>query len=459
MDKDKVYTKEEVTSIAKSLIGKTFGELKVKSYEEKLEEYNKGSYGHILEEDVYGYGINSNKNADFEEAGIELKVTPYKKNKNGTVSAKERLVITIINFMEDYKYDFYDSHLYDKSKYMQIVWYLWEENKLPKDFLITNELLYSYPDKDLPIILNDYKIIIDKIKEGKADEISEADTMYLGACTKGANAKSFRTQPFSEKKAKQRAFCLKTSYMTQLVRTYIGGEKSDSIIDKFDKKPISFDDVLIKKLKTYYGKSELELRSMFNVKSNAKNVFELLVAKMLGIDGKISKTDEFLKANITPKFIRVEEDGRIIESMSFPCFEFDRIAIDEWEDSETYEYFSTTKFMFVVFKMKNGVYCFDKIMFWNMPLKILNEELKSVWEKTKEVVLSGNIVSNINERGIRFTNFPTKDFNDYCHVRPHTTNSSYTNHLPVKDNYTGCEEYTKHCFWLNNTYVMKLVGK
>ena len=34
----------------------------------------------------------------------------------------------------------------------------------------------------------DYKVISDKIKAGIAHELSESDTMYLGACTKGANA-------------------------------------------------------------------------------------------------------------------------------------------------------------------------------------------------------------------------------------------------------------------------------
>ena len=59
------------------------------------------------EEDVFQYGSNSRSAPDFEEAGIELKVTPYKKNKNGTLSAKERLVLNIINYMKEYKNTFY----------------------------------------------------------------------------------------------------------------------------------------------------------------------------------------------------------------------------------------------------------------------------------------------------------------------------------------------------------------
>ena len=48
--------------------------------------------------------------------------------------------------------------------------------------------------KDLKQIEKDYYFIIDKIKQGKAHELSEADTMYLGACTKGTDSNDLRKQ-------------------------------------------------------------------------------------------------------------------------------------------------------------------------------------------------------------------------------------------------------------------------
>lgn len=453
MVKEKAYTKDEVVAIAKSTIGKTFGELN--SYEAKMEEYNKGSYGHILEEDVYEFNANSSKNADFKEAGIELKVTPYKKNKNGTLSAKERLVITIINYLEDYKDDFFNSHLYDKSKCMQIIWYLYEEGKKKCDFKITHELLYSYPKEDLPVIIKDYNLIIQKIKDGKAHEISEADTMYLGACTKGVNSDSLREQPFSSIKAKQRAFCLKTSYMTQLVRDYIGMENPEKISNISDGNK-SFEDIIFDRLKIYYGKSQSELCNLFGLSTKAKNLNELILSKMLGINGRVSKTSEFLKANIIPKTIRIEENGKIIESMSFPTFKFDKIIDETWDESTLYNTFLSTKYMFTVFKKKNGEYYFDKIKFWNMPLDRLENDVKSVWEKTVDVIKNGNIVKEI-VNGKRITNFPGMSENKYCHVRPHAKDANDTYVLPVPDKVTGLKEYTKQCFWLNNTYIREII--
>ena len=43
----------------------------------------------------------------------------------------------------------------------------------------------------MKIIKDDYEKIVRKIQNGRAHELSEGDTMYLGACTKGATAKKY----------------------------------------------------------------------------------------------------------------------------------------------------------------------------------------------------------------------------------------------------------------------------
>ena len=40
---------------------------------------------------------------EFIDAGIELKVTPYKRIQNNLLSAKERLVLNIIDYNTEYK--------------------------------------------------------------------------------------------------------------------------------------------------------------------------------------------------------------------------------------------------------------------------------------------------------------------------------------------------------------------
>lgn len=70
-----------------------------------------------------------------------------------------------------------------------------------------------------------------------------------------------------------------------------------------------------------------------------------LAYRMLGIRG--NHAEEFLKANIVAKAIRLAENGAMRESMSFPPFRFPNLASQEWEDSDVYEYFSEAKLLFV----------------------------------------------------------------------------------------------------------------
>lgn len=460
----KSYTEEEIRILSQSAIGKTFGELQkmnVKtvndSNADKTDEvFNKAFFGHLFETDVFGMDINSFSRPDFEEAGIELKVTPYKKNKDNTLSAKERLVLNIIDYMTEYKNTFENSHFMSKNKKLQIIWYLWEKEKKKEDLRITNELLYSFPNEDMPIIKKDWEFIVKKIKDGKAHEISEADTMYLGACTKGANSESKRDQPFSNIKAMQRAFCFKTSYMTGLVRKYIGNYDDVEKILKGTEK--DFTNYIQNVVNKYKGKTQSQLMNELSIDTKAKSVFNIIINRMFNVKSKLKETDEFVKANIIPKTIRVEEDGKIIESMSFPYFKFDEVMNTDFENSNLREELETTKYMFFVFKKEHGEYIFKGIKLWNMPELIIENQVKSMYEKTQDVIRTGSIVNHIDDKGRRITNFPGMSDNGICHVRPHGRDSLDTTPLPVKDKVTGAQEFTKQCFWFNNSYMKEIIS-
>ena len=457
MKKGRRYSREEIEVISKSALGKSINDLlnsELITIEDK--EANKGGLGQLIEKYLFGIDNNSDSEPDFMPAGIELKVTPYKKLKDGKLSAKERLVLNIIDFETEYKNEFKSSHFWFKNNKIELLWYLWEPNKDKKDYIITHEkLLELSNNEDLKQIEKDWNTIIDKIKQGKAHEISEADTMYLGACTKGANAKSLRTQPFSEIKATQRAFCFKTSYMTQLVRKYIGNY--DNVEKVLKNKDDTFDNFVDKVINKYKGKTQTELMEEFDIKSKAKNIFSMIINRMFNVKSKLKETEEFQKAKIIPKTIRVEENGNIIESMSFPYFDFKQMAKTNFEDSDLKEELETTKYMFFIFKKEQGEYIFKGIKLWNMPETIIDTKVKDMYNKTRKVIETGNIVNHIDKRGRRITNFPGMSDNDVCHVRPHGRNAQDTLPLPVKDKTTGAKEYTKQCFWINNSYLKEII--
>ena len=300
----------------------------------------KGAIGTVIEESWFGYSPNAEAEPDFPEAGVELKVTPYVHSKNG-IRAKERLVCNIINYMEEYDRTFQTSSFWHKCNTMLLMSYEHRENVPKGDLRIDKAVLFSFPEEDLMIIEHDWETIMQKVRDGRAHEITEGDTLYLAACTKGANASSVRQQPFSEIPAKQRAYSLKSTYMTQILRKYIFGIEEDECIVKDWHALVhaSFEEHLIERLSPYYGKTQRELKQLFGIEKSPKNLNDILLGKMLGIHGRIAQTDEFKKAGIVPKTIRVRRDGTIKECMSFPPFDFIKLSQEtEWEESEFYNY-------------------------------------------------------------------------------------------------------------------------
>ena len=454
MKDGRLYSREEIEIIAKSAIGKSINDLAKKDLITIDENLNKGGLGQLVEQYLFSIKSNSDSAPDFSTAGIELKVTPYKRLKNNKLSAKERLVLNIINYMDEWKNDFKNSHFWMKNNTIQLLWYLWEPNKDNKEFKITHEkLLELAKSEDLEQIEEDWNYIIQKIKDGKAHEISEADTMYLGACTKGANASSKREQPFNDILAMQRAFCFKTSYMTQLVRKYIGDYSDVEKVLKGTKD--TFNQYVSEVVNKYKGKSQKELMKEFNIDSKAKNINSMLISRMFNVKSKLADTEEFQKANIIPKTIRIEENGRVKESISFPAFKYTELIKQNWENSVLREQLETTKYMFFVFKKTKGEYIFKGIKLWNMPETDIETSVMEMWKKTYNAISTGNIVKSITN-GIRKTNFPGMSENEVCHVRPHGRNAKDTAPLPVADKLTGATKYTKHCFWINNKYIKDL---
>ena len=458
MKKGRHYSEQEIQVLSKSALGLTFKELAERELTTVEEaKVTKGSLGGIIEEALFGIEANGESEPDFIDAGIELKVTPYKINKNKTLAAKERLVLNMIDFNTEYKNEFDTSHFLFKNKRIQIIWYLYEANKERLDFKITHEkLLEILLSEDIKQIEEDWYTIINKIKAGKAHEISEGDTMYLGACPKGANKEDTRTQPFSDIRAMRRAFCFKSSYMTQLVRKYIGNYED---VEKFVKdKEKTFDEYVNDIVNKYKGKTVDELKEMFNVTSTAKDLNGILVNRMFNIKGSLGNTEEFMKANIIPRTIRIQKNGRIKESFPFPAFKYTELVKEEWENSKFRNILEVMKIMFFVFEEdESGNYRFKGFKLWNMPETDIENYVKPMWLKTKEVIETGNIVKCYDSNNNRITNFPGMQENPVCHVRPHARNAMDTFELPVKDRFTGADIYTKHCFWLNNKYIEEII--
>ena len=130
--------------------------------------------------------------------------------------------------------------------------------------------LFTPPADDLSIIIEDYKKIIGKIESGKAHELSESDTLYLGACTKGSTAaKSMRPQNYGyHTPAKKRNFCFKRNYMDYVLHKYVLRDAvpcENIITDRGALKTRTFEDIITGKIFHYAGKTDMQLCMLFDI--------------------------------------------------------------------------------------------------------------------------------------------------------------------------------------------------
>jgi len=445
--------KKSIVDYAKLLKGKTLRQVCDPSIL-KHSYTGKGNFGQILEKFYFGYDPNSKSEADFFEIGMELKSSPLKQLKNNEYRSKERLVLSIIDYLKIVNQSFDESDFWKKNASILLIFYLHQAGFNILDYLIKLVDEWNFPNTDLEIIKKDWQFIKQKIANGKAHELSEGDTFYLGACTKGANANSTRKQPNSNIPAKQRAYSLKQGYVNHIIAsianepTGIYGKLIPSVAVA---KKQTIEEVVISKFKPYYGKTIDQIIASTGVELNttAKSFYANLTKAILGIELD-KEIEEFEKAEIIVKTVRLKENNLPKEDISFPNFKYEEIVNEEWDESN-FKDILEHKFLFVFFQFKNEQLVLRKVKFWNMPYADILEAEK-VWAKTKDIVSKGKIVKEVIGT-TRYTNFPSKSFNSVSHVRPHATNAADTYPLPTKDKLTKAKEYTKHCFWLNNTYV------
>jgi DNA mismatch repair protein MutH len=300
--------------------------------------------------------------------------------------------------------------------------------------------LWDYGDRDIEIIKQDWQKIVTKIRDGKAHELSEGDTMYLGACTKGADCKTLRRQPFSSEFAKQRAFSLKVKYVNSIISQISEAEPAIKTLDEFIEGK-TFEDVILDRIKEYSGSTVEQIHEKIGEGLNprAKNYYSSLAARMIGI--KKNKIEEFEKGDVKVKTIRLKENGRPKEDMSFPYFKYKEIINENWEESTFLEQLEH-RFFFMIFQfdVKDNL-IFRKGMFWTIPYQDL-KEVEKVWKETVKRIEEG-----------KASDLPKSSENRVAHIRPHGRNSEDTCETPQG------EHVVKKCFWLNAGYLKGQIEK
>ena len=457
--------RKSIVEYAQKLVGRTLRDsCDVDSFSSK--KGNKGKLGQAIEYCYFEYEPNSAQEPDFPEVGLELKTNPVKRKKDKALSAKERLVLTMIDYCALVDETWESSTVRSKMDDMLLITFLHEPEKDEFDYEFEFVGTPMIPLEDMAVIRDDWETIVAKVKAGLAHEISGGDTNYLEACTKGASAKTVRRQPYSDIMAKQRAFALKSSYMTSF---YDKNIRLESIMRHRGEESMSLEDLVKARIGEYAGMTNIGLGDRFDLNPRSKNFNALLTKVMLGV-GRENEIAEFSKAGIIVRTIRLECNGRIREHVSFPAFEFaDLLAETEWEDSE-FGKVCNSKFLFVVFKEnEQGVYELRGCEFWSMPSEMV-DAAEATWEETRRVV----------EGGVKFiecapccnggrptikNDLPGSGFNHVAHVRPHASQSAYRfedgteigNVARDASELPDGRAMTKQSFWLDKGVVEKLL--
>lgn len=483
--------KEEAHNDALKIVDIPFKELE-KQIKDKygitvnVEKKNKNYVGDLFE----AYFGKAPDNESAPDLGVvELKATPYKKLKrksNGSFySAKERLVLNMIDYFELINENFENSHFLEKAKNMELAFYQYNPDIPRSDWTFSKVVLYEMHKNpvDYAVIKQDWEKIKNYVDEGKADELSEGLTQYLAASTKAKDSKTRRAQPHSDKLAKPRAFSLKTSYMTQLLREYILGEKqTDAIIkDPIELQNKTLLEIIESRLNLYKGKSTAELCKLLNIKSTtAKNFNFTLIRKMLKANNNnedVNEISELKKASYLIKTIQLDSKGKTTQAMSFPTFSFSDLANETWEESQINQVFGASTFIFTVFeKDTNGNNIFKGSFTYKFTEAQVNGDIKDIWEMAHDAVKDGISLTWKGNHAVN--NLPGSGLRKIIHFRPHASNASYvksnnSDKLLAPADWTNYEEVikrglvtkypehpeymTKHCFWINKNYVQKLV--
>lgn len=462
-----------IYDFCKHLIGKSLYDLIGEKTASETRK-GKGGLGQMVEELFFKYNINSDRDADFKDAGVELKCTPLLQTSSG-YRIKERLVCTMIDYFEIVSTDFANSHLLKKCRLMLLLFYLHKAGQQPYYYKFIFRALWSLPEKDLLIIKQDYDTIAEKVRRGEAHLLSEGDTMYLGACRKGQKGDNLQKQPYSDQGAKKRAFSLKPAYMRYILQHIIDNGQAhfcnysltDShkleLVNQKDLTKRTFEQIIIDRFSPYFGKNYVEICTMLGRPPHQSKNKYADIAALIASDNtsmRLSSAEEFIKSGITLKTVRIDQCGRPEESMSFRNIDYDEVyANDNWLESDTYELF-TSRFMFAVFQKKTDEtieivrtttghtehepsYVLTKVFFWTMPQTDL-AVAEQYWDNIRQNVINNNISLN---------NFWSIADHRKFHVRPKGTKSSY--HGAAHNPNGGTAD--KYCYWFNADFVKNII--
>ncbi|RST77277.1 restriction endonuclease [Siminovitchia acidinfaciens] len=475
-------TKEKVHKRALEAVGKTLGEIDVKS---TMNVKNKSYPGNVIEQVWFNHPADNYAEPDFPEAGVELKVTPIDKQTNKKSKAKkliagERLVLNKINYQNEYGKSFEQSSFWHKNKLIELIQYyrrdvshkkkissgemIEDKTKFKvayanllsmtelKDFDLPKDTVIEISEKDLEIIKQDWEKISEYINSGKAEQLSEGLTNYLGACTKSSTGDDFTKQKHTNVRAKPRAYSFKSKFINELINNHIIGQDHTEAINSIVKdvselEKKTLEEIIVSRFTPYYGMKQSELIQELGIvvgkSQSQKNINNMIIRGILNLPTTADEvtSEEIEKADISLKTVTLRK-GKPKEHFKFMGIpSFLELVNESWEESRVYDFLERKKFLLLVFddvnKMKRNSSSYEtnpeKITFvgakfWNVPITDIDGPVKRVWKTEVEKIKNGvelTFTKNKNNEVRINNNFIKPSLEDILHLRPDAQVAQY----------------------------------
>ncbi len=224
----------ELLAHAKKLEGMRFSDINqmIGELDVRHRKHTKGVAAKIIETDYFGIPSNSSEKPDFEELGIELKVSPLRYVERAELyTTKERNVLKMVNYNEIFDVQHWmDTKVYDKLRRILFVLYVHDKQVPAEDWRVVKAFLWSPDEEDCEDIQRDYQIMREKVNTGET--LREGDHTIFATCPKHGGG-FLKQNPFGSPRsalaehptlgmAEKRGYCIKREAFIALIANAIG---------------------------------------------------------------------------------------------------------------------------------------------------------------------------------------------------------------------------------------------
>lgn len=435
-------SESEILARARAMVGRSLGELAARPARRVVSaRETRGTVGAIVER-YFGIEANSDAAPDFTGAAIELKTVPLIRRSSGW-TVKERTFVTRIDYGRLAGEEWPTASIRPKLDSILLVFYEWQADTDIYEFRVVDIVLWHPASELMPVLEGDWTVVREKVRAGRAGDISESDGLMLAAATKAADGMARTTQPFSNEPVRPRAWALKPSLTRSIYEELVLRKTAVEVAPMIGATELTFEAMALRLMHRFVGRSLGEIRRELDIpQRGGKSEVAFLVRRMLGITDPRIRIAEFRRTGTEPKLVWCNRDAVPHEAMSFPAFRYRELVTETWEDSDLKSRLGRILFVPVIGPSRETPVR-DRVLgrpfFWS-PTDAELESIGREWERYRAAIEAGQAAD-----------LPTAAQTTFIHVRPHGQDSRDTDDAPVVG------PVVKKSFWLNRPYVADIV--